>query len=112
MPERSAMERIKELDEERTKLFDEAKEEALQKATEAVAQLRDLGLNYTPVNGDAKKATSAKEPVRNKGSVKEARCSVCGFETSPPHDARKHRGQIRKKPFTAAELTDMGLEKV
>jgi hypothetical protein len=35
MAERSAIQRIKELDEERAKIFDQAKEKALQKATEA-----------------------------------------------------------------------------
>jgi hypothetical protein len=31
-------------------------------------------------------------------------CKVCGFKTSPPHDARGHRGQSMKQPFTAEEL--------
>jgi vacuolar-type H+-ATPase subunit H len=46
MAERSAIHRIKELDDERAKIFDQAKEEALQKATQAVADLNALGLNY------------------------------------------------------------------
>jgi hypothetical protein len=46
MAEESAIQRIKELDDERAKIFDQAKEEALQKATQAVADLNALGLNY------------------------------------------------------------------
>jgi hypothetical protein len=47
MAERSAIQRIKELDDERAKLFDQAKEETLQKTTAAVAEFNALGLNYT-----------------------------------------------------------------
>jgi hypothetical protein len=54
MTERSAVERIKELDAERAKIFDQAKEEALQKATQAVAELNALGLNYRLTIGSAK----------------------------------------------------------
>jgi hypothetical protein len=54
MSEKSAVQRIKELDDERAKIFGEAKEEALQKATQAVADLNALGLNYKLIAGDAK----------------------------------------------------------
>jgi hypothetical protein len=54
MAERSAILRIKELDDERAKIFDQAKEEALQKATQAVADLNALGLNYRLTIGNAK----------------------------------------------------------
>jgi hypothetical protein len=113
MPEKSAIQRIKELDEERAKIFDHAKEEALEKAQQAVAELKALGLTYTLVNGEENiKAKKGDQGGRNKGSVKEGPCSICGFETSPPHDARKHRSQMKKKAFTAAELTEKGLTKV
>jgi vacuolar-type H+-ATPase subunit H len=46
MAEKSAVQRIKELDDERATIFYQAKEEALQKATQAVADLNALGLNY------------------------------------------------------------------
>ena len=63
MAERSAIHRIKELDDERAKIFDQAKEEALQKATQAVADLNALGLNYqlSVINakGDGKKLKQA-----------------------------------------------------
>ena len=54
MVEKSAIQRIKELDDERAKIFDQAKEEALQKATQAVADLNALGLNYHLTMGKAK----------------------------------------------------------
>jgi hypothetical protein len=114
MAERSAIQRIHELDEERARIFDQAKEEALDKANQAVAELKALGLNYALVNGDAgaKSAKAVEEPVRSKGSVKDGPCPVCEFRTSPPHDARSHRSQKKKKAFTAAELTEKGLTKV
>jgi hypothetical protein len=112
MAEKSAIQRIKELDEERARIFDQAKEEALERAKAAVAELNALGLHYTLVSGDGKSARSPKAAASSKGTVKEAPCSICEFQTSPPHDARAHRGQSRKKPFTAAELTEKGLTKV
>jgi hypothetical protein len=59
MADKSAIDRIKELDEERATLFDQAKGEALRKANEAVAELNALGLHYELVNPDEK--TKVKE---------------------------------------------------
>jgi hypothetical protein len=87
MAEKSAIQRIKELDEERARIFDQAKEEALEKAKAAVAELNALELHYTLFIGDGKSARSAKTAASSKGTVKEAPCSVCEFQTSPPHDA-------------------------
>jgi hypothetical protein len=113
MAEKSAIQRIKELDEERAKIFDQAKEEALEKAKAAVEELNALGLDYTLLNGERKAARAPKKVAASKqGTIKDAPCSVCEFETSPPHDARAHRGQTKKKPFTAAELTEKGLTKL
>jgi hypothetical protein len=109
MAEKSAIQRIKELDAERASIFDQAKEEALEKAKAAVAELNALGLNYTLTNGAGKqKAGSAKE----KRTIKAAACPICEFQTSPPHDGRTHRNQKKKGPFSAAELKEKGLVKV
>ena len=54
MSEKSAIQRIKELDDERAEIFGQAKEEALQKATQAVADLNALGLNYQLTMGSGK----------------------------------------------------------
>jgi hypothetical protein len=101
---------IKNLDAERASIFDQAKEEALEKAKAAVAELNALGLNYTLSNSAGKqaKAGSAKE----KRAIKAAVCPICEFQTSPPHDGRTHRSQKKKGPFSAAELKEKGLVKV
>ena len=51
MSEKTAVQRIKELDQERTTLFEQAKEEALQRANQAVEDLNSLGLKYRLVIG-------------------------------------------------------------
>jgi hypothetical protein len=61
--EKSAIERIKELDAERVSLFEQAKEEALKKATDAISDLIALGLDYQLTNGAAKQ-------LKEKGLVK------------------------------------------
>ena len=110
MAEKSAVQRIKELDAERANIFDQAKEEALQKAKLAVAELNALGLSYTLTNGAVKQAKTGKAKAQR--VVKQAACPVCEFQTSPPHDGRTHRNQKKKAPFSAAELKEKGLTKV
>jgi hypothetical protein len=111
--EKSAIQRIKELDEERAAIFDQAREEALQKATQAVAELNALGLNYRLANGDGKKLKKSKAASANSnGPTKDAACPVCDFATSPAHDGRSHRNQPKKRPFTAAELAEKNLIKI
>jgi hypothetical protein len=63
---KSAIQRIKELDAERASIFEQAKEEALEKAKAAVAELNALGLNYTLINGAGRQGTRgpAKAPSR------------------------------------------------
>jgi hypothetical protein len=46
MTDRTAIQRIQELDRERTELFEQAKEAALRRATQAVEDLNALGLKY------------------------------------------------------------------
>jgi hypothetical protein len=108
--EKSAIERIKELDAERASLFEQAKEEALQKATDAITDLIALGLDYQLIKGATKPAKS--EPGEILGTVKDSPCPICEFLTIPPHDRRAHRNQKRKTPFSAAELKEKGLVKV
>jgi hypothetical protein len=108
MAEGSAIQRIKELDEERARIFDQAKQEALEMAGQAAAQLNALGLNYRLVNGAEGKA---KQPKASR-SIAAAVCPICEFQTDPPHDGRTHRSQKKKSAFTAAELKDKSLAKV
>ena len=109
MAEKSAIQRIKELDAERASIFDQAKTEALEKAKAAVAELNALGLNYTLTNGAGKQAKTGSG--KGKGAIKAA-CPICEFQTAPPHDGRTHRNQKKKAPFSAAELKEKGLVKV
>jgi hypothetical protein len=53
MTDKTAIQRIKELDHERATLFDQAKEEALRRANQAVEDLNALGLHYRLVTGTA-----------------------------------------------------------
>jgi hypothetical protein len=53
MTDKTAIQRIKELDQERATLFEQAKEEALRRANHAVEDLNALGLNYRLVMGTA-----------------------------------------------------------
>jgi hypothetical protein len=110
MAEKSAIQRIKELDAERASIFDQAKEEALEKAKAAVAELNALGLSYTLTNGAGKQAKTGS--AKEKRTIKAAACPICDFQTSPPHDGRTHRNQKKKGPFSAAELKEKGLVKV
>ena len=109
MTEKSAIERIKELDAERARLFEQAKEEALLKATQAITDLIALGLDYQLING-AKPAKTGTAKIL--GTAKDVPCPVCEFLTIPPHDRRSHRNQKKKAPFSAAELNEKGLVKV
>lgn len=61
----------------------------------------------------ASRALKAKGTGRQGASLNaDTVCSICNFKTNPPHDARRHRSQgDHKKPFTAEELTTMGMVK-
>ena len=110
MAEKSAIERIKELDAERASLFEQAKEEALKKANDAISDLKALGMDYQLTKGDAKPAKTGTSKIL--GTAKDVPCPVCEFLTIPPHDRRAHRNQKKKAPFSAAELKERGLVKV
>ena len=53
MSDNSAIQRIKELDQERATLFEQAKEEALRRANQAVEDLNALGLKYRLISNTA-----------------------------------------------------------
>jgi hypothetical protein len=100
------LEKLRQLDEQRSKILDEAKAEALANARKALDELNSLGFNYALTEeggGKAKKALGIKR------AMKDSPCPICKFKTQPLHDARAHRSQEAKKPFTKAELADRGL---
>ena len=75
MTDKTAIQRIKELDQERATLFEQAKEEALRKANQAVEDLNALGLNYRLVTGAAppgSKSTDKKQETGRAGTEKRA----------------------------------------
>ena len=74
---KSAIQRIKDLDAERASIFDQAKEEALEKAKAAVAELNALGLNYTLTNGAGRQAKTGSG--KGKRAIKAAACPICEF---------------------------------
>jgi len=102
----SVLEKLKALDEQRSKLLEGAKAEALDKANKAIEELNALGFHYILTeegSGRGKKASGIRRPMKDEA------CPICKFKTSPLHDGRAHRSQEKKKPFTQAELAEKGL---
>jgi hypothetical protein len=109
----SVLEKLKALDAQRAQLLEGAKQEALDKAEKAVAELKELGFDYRLIEG----ATTARAPRNSvteapKRQARDAPCIICKFKTLPLHDARRHRSQKHKKPFTVEELMEKRLAKV
>jgi hypothetical protein len=112
MPEKqTALQQIKKLDEERTKLLESAKADALARAEEAINELTALGFDYEIV--ERVRAAARKTRTARKASSPDhhpkGTCPICEYATKPPHDKRSHRSQRRKKPFTDAELAERNL---
>jgi hypothetical protein len=110
----TALQQIKKLDEERGKILEGAKKEALARAEEAIIELTALGFEYELV--EPRRATARKPRTARKGSAPDHHpkgvCGICGWATNPPHDKRSHKSQTKKKPFTDAELTEKGMKMV
>ena len=111
--ELTALQQIKKLDEERAKLLDSAKADALARAEEAINELIGLGFEYELTAY----GTKAKAKPRKAGARKaidhtpKGTCPICEYATNPPHDKRSHRAQTKKKPFTDAELQQRSMER-
>jgi hypothetical protein len=103
---KSIMDQIRALDEQKNKLLEGAKSEAMEAVNSALTKLNALGFSYRITGG--KRSGGSQKGTRQ---MKAAACPVCGFKTEPPHDGRAHRGQKDKKPFTAAELRERGYER-
>jgi hypothetical protein len=85
-----------------------AKTETLRKVKQALNELNKLGFDYRVV-GDGR---INERDRRSSRTLKNAPCRICGFRTLRPHDARAHRGQAKKAPFTRKELAERGLRRV
>jgi hypothetical protein len=91
------------------------KKEALDKAERAVAELNELGFNYSLVEGASTSTQRAPRRSTSQAPKRQARdvpCPICHFKTTPRHDGRMHRSQKSKKPFTVEELMEKHLAKV
>ena len=105
----TALDQIKKLDEQRHKLLDNAKGEAMARVEEALEELNALGFSYA-LRDDGGRGRGARRGVRQKN---DGPCPICNFKTNPPHDGRRHRAQgARKQPFSNNELSAMGYSKV
>jgi DNA repair exonuclease SbcCD ATPase subunit len=111
--QKSAIEEIKELKAQLESKTEQAKAEALDKASEAIGFLRELGLdNDTILKELGFRGRTPGKQSREASSPKDEPCPICNFQTEPPHDGRSHRGQTKKRPLTAEELEKKGLTKV
>ena len=110
----TALQQIKKLDEERAKLLESAKADALARAEEAINELTALGFDYELV--EPARATTRKTRTVRKALVPDHRpkgtCPICEYATKPPHDKRSHKSQQKKRPFTADELNQRSLVRV
>jgi hypothetical protein len=118
--EPTTIQQIQKLDEERARLVETVKADALQRAETAIQELRDLGFDYdlkTPEQETQVPLSRGNKPRRKTSQAdksalhkpKNAPCPICEYTTNPPHDRRSHRTQKRKKPFTDAELAERGM---
>jgi hypothetical protein len=111
--QKSAIEEIKELKARVESMTAEAKTEALDKASEAIGFLRELGLDNDAILEELGfRVRAAAKGSREGRAPKDEPCPICHFRTNPPHDGRSHRGQSKKRPLTADELEQKGLTKV
>jgi hypothetical protein len=111
--QKSAIDEIKELKAQLESMTEQAKAEALDKASEAISVLRALGLDNDSILKELGFRGGAKDQKsREAAPPKDEPCPICNFRTDPPHDGRSHRGQAKKRPLTAEELEKKGLTKV
>jgi hypothetical protein len=111
--QKSAIEEIKELKAELESKTAQAKADALDRASEAIGFLRELGMDNDTILKDLGFRGRAKaQESREARPPKDEPCPICHFRTDPPHDGRSHRGQAKKRPLTAEELEKKGLTRV
>ena len=124
----SPLTQLRTLERQKLRLLEDVKDELLQKIDRDLKLLRGLGFNYAistqsqkRTERRAKAGTNVKAKARANGKAKTRAngrrsrgqpCSVCGFVTEKPHDARSHRWQKPKAPFSGKELAERGMTKV
>jgi hypothetical protein len=110
----TVLEKLKALDAQRAQLLEGAKKEALDNAEKAVAELNELGFNYSLTESATSTARAPRKAATQapKRQARDLLCPICRFKTEPHHDGRMHRSQKTKKPFTVEELMEKHLTKV
>lgn len=104
----SPLNQLKALEKQKARILGSAKAELLQRIERDIEQLNELGFNY--VLSDKRHAKTRANGRYLKVTSKP--CSICGFETIKPHDARSHRWQKPKAAFSEKDLSDRGLRRV
>jgi hypothetical protein len=99
----SVLDHIRTVEHQKAKV----KTETLRKVKQALSELNKLGFDYRVVGNG-----SVSERVRRSPRTLKEPCRICGFRTVRPHDARAHRGQAKKAPFTRKELAEPALRRV
>jgi hypothetical protein len=113
----TVLEKLKALDAQRAQLLEGAKNEALENAEKAVAELNELGFHYILTAGASASPSAPRAPRKAssqapKRQARDVPCPICHFKTTPHHDGRMHRSQPQKKPFTVEDLMERHLTKV
>jgi hypothetical protein len=110
----TVLEKLKALDAQRAQLLEGAKKEALDNAERAVAELNELGFNYSLTEGATSPARAPRKAATQvpQRQARDLPCPICHFKTTPHHDGRMHRSQKSKKAFTVEELMERHLAKV
>ena len=93
---KSALEQLLSLEDQKSKLVEAAKLELIEKINLDLRLLKNLGFHYRLVES------------HNSNSP----CRICGFKTEKPHNARAHRWQEPKAPFSPEELARRGLRRI
>lgn len=106
---RTAATRLREIEAERSNILSSAKEELLAEIGGLIEELNGFGFSYRLTEGGRRGSAGARKGTRQVNP--ERACPICNFRTNPPHDARRHRGQENKKPFSNRELEEMGMQK-
>ena len=100
----SVLDQIRTVEHQKAKV----KMATLRRVKQALSELNKLGFDYrVVVNGrvDERVRRITRTPER-------APCRICAFRTMRPHDARAHRGQAKKAPFTRKELAELSMRRV
>jgi hypothetical protein len=98
----SVLDQIRNVEHQKAKV----KTETLLKVKQALSELNKLGFDYrVVVNGGERLRRSTQ-------TLESAPCRICGFRTVRPHDARAHRGQAKKAPFTRKELAERSMRRI